>query len=160
MENILKRATLIVRDANTSANWYESVFGMTRWFDQPFTLSGQFLAAGEKGDETRLIIMQCEDPVIGMIGLLSWDNPPRFKDEPIPTEVKPGVPIFVIVSDDARGVYQRAKEKGTQIFSEPKERQVTGAKGETKTMVSISLFDPDGYFYEVNQTTVIEPASA
>ncbi len=160
MENILKRTTLIVRDAESSALWYETVFGMTRWLDQPFTLSGQFLAAGEKGDKTRLIIMRCKDPLVGMIGLLSWDDPPRFKSEPVSTEVRPGVPVFVIASDDARGVCQRAKQSGARIFSDPKERTVTGAKGETKHMVSCSLFDLDGYFYEVNQTTVIEPASA
>lgn len=160
MENILKRTTLIVRDAESSALWYANVFGMARWLDQPFMLSGQFLAAGEKGDKTRLIIMQCKDPLIGMIGLLSWDDPPRFKSEPVPTGVRPGVPIFVMASDDARGVYRRAKETGARIFSDPKERTVTGAKGETKHMVSCSLFDLDGYFYEVNQTTVIEPAAA
>ena len=160
MENILKRATLIVRDADASATWYETVFGMTRWYDKPFTLSGTFLAAGEKGDETRLVILKCDDPVIGMIGLLSWDDPPRFKSEEIPTTVKPGVPIFVIASEDARGVFERAKKMGTQIYAEPTEREVTGANNERKRMVSCSLFDPDGYFFEVNEATVISPAPA
>ena len=75
MTNIIKRTTLLVRDAEAAANWYSEVFGMKRWLDTPFILSGIGLAIGDAGDKTRLVIMQCEDPLIGMIGLLQWVDP-------------------------------------------------------------------------------------
>jgi len=49
MTNIIKRTTLMVRDVEKAAIWYETIFGMTRWMDVPFTLSGTQLAAGNFG---------------------------------------------------------------------------------------------------------------
>lgn len=74
----------MVRDAEKAARWYEQVFGMTLWMDTPFTLSGNQLAAGQKGDKTRLVIIKASHDVIGMIGLLEWldpkqDAPPRMR---------------------------------------------------------------------------------
>ena len=66
---------MIVRDAESAADWYSVVFGMKRWLDTPFELSGIGLAIGKKGDKTHLVIMQCDDPVIGMLGLLEWVEP-------------------------------------------------------------------------------------
>lgn len=159
MDNQIKRTTLMVRDAERSAQWYQTVFGMTRWFDKPFVLSGVGLAAGKAGDETRLVILKCEDPVIGMLGLLEWVNPKMDAPAEIPTEVKFGMPIFVVTSDDALGVFERAKDQGTHIHAEPHDWEVIGASNETKSMRSVSIFDPDGYFYEVNQTLSVTPAS-
>ncbi len=158
MTETIKRTTLIVRDAEKAARWYEEVFGMTRWFDKPFTLSGVGLAAGKAGDETRLVILKANHPEIGMIGLLEWVNP-RMDAPPVPTEVTFGSPIFVVSSEDARGVHDRAVKLGSHIHSEPRDWTVVGAAGETKHMIGISLFDPDGYFYEVNQTVSVEPAA-
>lgn len=158
MANEIKRTTLIVRDAERSAAWYENVLGMTRWFDKPFTLSGVGLAAGKAGDETRLVILKCKDPVIGMIGLLEWVNPKMDAPE-VPTEVQFGMPIFVVTADDALDVYEKAKAAGTRIHAEPHDWEVVGANNETKQMRSVSVFDPDGYFFEVNQTLSVTEAA-
>ena len=150
MSAILKRTTLLVRDAEAAADWYTHVFGMKRWLDTPFTLSGIGLAIGNAGDKTRLIIMQCDDPVIGMIGLLQWIDPPM--DAPrVPTEVKFGAPIFVVASDDARAVCAKANASGVQIYAEPYEWSFVAPDGTTKNMIGCSFFDPNGYFYEVNE---------
>lgn len=157
-ENIIKRTTLIVRDAEKAANWYEQALGMKRWFDKPFTLSGVGLAAGKAGDETRLVIMQAGDPKIGMIGLLEWLKP-RMEAPPVPKEVTFGAPVFVVESKDAMGVYERARDLGSHIHAEPHEWSVIGAADEKKDMLSVSVFDLDGYFYEINQVLKITPAT-
>ena len=128
MQNIVKRTTLIVRDMDTSVEWYQKVMGMTVWMDTDFVLSGDGLAAGKEGDKTHLVIMQCEDPVIGMIGLLQWVDPP------LPA----------------------AAQLGTRIHCPPREWSTKGHDGRTKHFIGISLFDPDGYFYECNQLLRIE----
>lgn len=149
--DIIKRTTLIVRDAEASARWYEAVFGMRRWMDTPFTLSGIQLAAGKAGHVTRLIIMQARDETIGMIGLLQWVDPPMSLPAEQPTEVQFGRPIFVVAADDARATCARAEAAGSRIHCPPRDWQVRGADGQLLDMIGTSFFDPDGYFFEVNQ---------
>jgi catechol 2,3-dioxygenase-like lactoylglutathione lyase family enzyme len=155
MADIVKRTTLMVRDAERAAHWYESVFGMTRWMDVPFTLSGTQLAAGKAGDQTRLVIMKCEHDMIGMIGLLEWVDPKIDAPAKLPTEVTFGQPIFVVESKDARSAVESARALGSRIHCEPRDWQVTGADGKVKDMLGVSFFDLDGYFFEVNQVVRI-----
>ena len=151
MTDIIKRTTLMVRDAESAAQWYAAVFGMTRWMDVPFTLSGTQLAAGQKGDQTRLIIMQAVDDTIGMIGLLAWLDPKMDAPADIPTRITFGAPIFVVQALDCRATTERARAAGSYIYCEPHDWTVTGADGQPKAMIGASFFDLDGYFYEVNQ---------
>ncbi|MDJ0656972.1 MAG: VOC family protein [Xanthomonadales bacterium] len=154
MGNVIKRTTLIVRDMERSIQWYQAVLGLSIWFDKPFTLSGVGLAAGKAGDVTRLVILQAEHDEIGMIGLLQWVDPPLPAPE-IPTGVSYGNPTFVVASDDARECWRQARELGTGIHAEPHEWSTEGADGRIKHFVSVSLFDPDGHFYEINQVLKI-----
>ncbi len=151
MPNIIKRTTLIVRDMDASRRWYEYVMGMTVWMDTEVTLSGGGMAAGKEGDLTHLVIMRCADPTIGMIGLLQWVDPRLPAPEKIPTSVTYGNPTFVVGSDDVNTVYERATELGTHIHSAPREWSIRGQNGRMKYFLGLSLFDPDGYFYECNQ---------
>ncbi|GAA0486198.1 hypothetical protein GCM10009096_31220 [Parasphingorhabdus litoris] len=155
MTDIIKRTTLMVRDGDAASNWYETVFGMTKWMDTPFTLSGTQLAAGKKGDKTRLIILKCEHDMIGMIGLLEWLDPKQDAPEELPTEIKFGAPVFVVASEDAKGAVERARALGSTIHSEPREWSVTGADGKQKDMIGCSFWDLDGYFFEVNQVVKV-----
>lgn len=151
MANTVKRTTLIVRDIDRSRRWYEEVMGMTVWMDTDFTLSGEGLAAGKAGDVTHLTIMQANDPVIGMIGLLQWVDPPLPAPAEIPTSVSYGNPVFVVEAEDANASYEAARRFGTRVHSEPHEWSTRGHDGRMKHFLSVSLFDPDGYFYECNQ---------
>ena len=151
MASTIKRTTLIVRDVKKSQEWYEKVFGMTVWMDTDFTLSGQGLAAGKAGDVTHLTIMQANDPVIGMIGLLQWVDPPMEAPVEIPKSVTFGNPTFVVEAEDATASFEAAQALGTHIHSEPHEWSTRGADGRMKHFLSVSMFDPDGYFYECNQ---------
>lgn len=151
MADQIKRTTIMVRDADKAIEWYQSVFGMTVWMDTPFTLSGNQLAAGKKGDQTRLVILKCEHDMVGMIGLLEWLDPKQDTPKERPTEIAFGTPIFVVASEDAKGAVERARALGSLIHCEPHDWTVTGADGKQKDMVGCSFWDLDGYFYEVNQ---------
>lgn len=153
MTDIIKRTTIIVRDAERAAKWYESVLGMTRWMDTPFTLSGTQLAAGKKGDQTRLIIMQAQDNTIGMIGLLQWVDPLRGDvPDQMPREIGFGTPIFVVAAPNVSATVKRAHAAGSHVHCEPQEWTVTGAEGQQMDMLGASFWDLDGNFFEVNQT--------
>lgn len=151
MTSTLRRTTLIVRDVEASARWYEQVAGMTRWYEGEVVLSGEGMAAGKSGDRTHLVIMKCQHDDIGMLGLLQWVEPPLPAPPEIPKSVTYGNPTFVFSTDDARGAGERATALGTHIHARPHEWSVRGADGETKHFVSVSVFDPDGYFCEFNQ---------
>jgi len=159
IRSIVKRTTLIVRDMDTSKHWYQYVLGMSVYYDKEFVLSGQGLAAGKAGDKTRLVILKCDDPEIGMIGLLQWLDP-VWPAPPIEYSVGYGRPTFVVASDDATTTHQRASELGTVIHSEPHNWSTLGANNRMKNFIGLSLFDPDGYFFECNQLvaeTALEP---
>ena len=147
----VKRTTLIVRDIEISSKWYEEILDMSLYYDDTITLSGQGLAAGKKGDVTHLKIYKCSDPVIGMIGLLQWLDPELPAPEKIPTKVDYGNPTFVVDTDNVDEVYKKALALGTHIHSEPHEWSVRGADGNMINFITLSVFDPDGYFYEINQ---------
>ena len=155
MADQIKRTTVMVRDGDAAKNWYEQVFGMTTWMDTPFTLSGNQLAAGKRGDQARLIILKCKHDMIGMIGLLEWINPKQNTPDELPTDIAFGTPIFVVASEDAKGAVERARALGSRIHCEPHDWQVTGADGKKKDMIGCSFWDLDGYFYEVNQVVKV-----
>ena len=105
---IVKRTTLIVRDIKKSRAWYEQVLEMSAYYDDEVVLSGTGMAAGKKGDKTHLVILKCQDPVIGMIGLLQWIDPVWPAPEKIPSAVEYGMPTFVVDSDDCVALHERA----------------------------------------------------
>jgi catechol 2,3-dioxygenase-like lactoylglutathione lyase family enzyme len=151
MVDIIKRTTLMVRNAERAAQWYETVFGMSRWMDVPFTLSGTQLAAGKKGDQTRLVILKCDHDMIGMIGLLEWLDPKQDAPAELPTKIAFGAPIFVVAAKDCRTSVESARALGSFIYCEPCDSTVTGADGNEKQLIAASFFDLDGYFFEVNE---------
>jgi catechol 2,3-dioxygenase-like lactoylglutathione lyase family enzyme len=149
MKNIIKRTTLFVRDMEVSKTWYEDVLGFSVWMDDIVTLSGTGMPAGGAGDKVRLIIMQAEDPAIGMIGLLEWVDPKLPAPKEIPKTVTYGNPTFVASSDNVQEVSKKAQEFGSNIHSGPTEWSIRGQNGKMKKFLGLFLFDPDGYFYEI-----------
>lgn len=74
MTNIVKRTTLIVRDADRSLAFYRDVLGMTVWYDDEIVLGGATLPVGARGDRTRLVIMRAADgSLLRMTTLSFWD---------------------------------------------------------------------------------------
>lgn len=151
MPNLVKRTTLIVRDVERSMRFYRDVLGLDAWYDDEIVLSGQGLAAGAAGDRTRLVIMKSVDPVVGMIGLLQWLEPPLPAPPGDRDRLGIGDVVFVMQSDDLHAVHRRLLDWGARIFAAPHEFTVRGADGAVVTMTSISFWDPDGYFFELNQ---------
>lgn len=147
---MVKRTTLIVRDVERARAFYRDVLGMRTWYDDRITLSGVGLAAGQKGDETHLVIMEASDPVVAKIGLLQFTSPAM---PPPPRRERLGIGdiVFVMQGDDAEGVHRRALAFGARVHAAPHRYEVRGADGTQLVMTSVSLWDPDDYFIEYNQ---------
>ena len=151
MQSLIKRTTLIVADLERSVRFYRDVLGLTVWYDDEVVLSGRGLAAGAAGDRTHLVIMKAQDPVIGMIGLLQWVEPALPAPAGPRERLGIGDVVFVMQTDDVLEVHRRLQAAGARIFAEPYEFRIRGADGTALHMTSISFWDPDGYFFELNQ---------
>ena len=157
MPNILKRTTLIVADAGRSLAFYRDLLGFSVWYDGEIVLSGRGLAAGAAGDRTRLVIMKASDPVVGMVGLLQWVEP-ALPAPPPRERLGIGDVVFVMQGDDVAATHRTLVAAGARVFAEPHPFEVRGADGATLRMTSMSFWDPDGYFIELNQRHATEAA--
>jgi catechol 2,3-dioxygenase-like lactoylglutathione lyase family enzyme len=151
VQNILKRTTLIVRDAERSRHFYVDVLGFQPWYDDEIVLGGVGLAAGAKGDRTLLVIVRAQDPQIGMLGLLQFTEPPLPAPAMERTRLGIGDVIFVMQTDDVAEVHRRLEAWDARIHAAPHAFEVRGADGQLVRMTTVSFFDPDGYFFEVNE---------
>ena len=147
---LLKRTTIRVRDMDKAVAFYESVIGMSKYYDNKIILDRHFLPGEEPGDRVHLVIMQGSDPVIGMMGLLKWLEPEQTPP-PVSYEFDFGQPVFVVQTPDAKTLYAKAQDLGCKISSALTETEYPAAGGGTVKVRSVGLFDPDGHFFECNQ---------
>lgn len=153
---IVKRTTIRVRDMDRAIAFYEQVLGMRQYYNREVTLDRDFLPGERPGDRVHLVIMQGDDPVIGMIGLLKWLEPPQ-DPPPVSYEFAFGQPVFVVAVQDAAALLEKARALGCHIRSALTETVYPTADGGAKRVRSVGLFDPDGHFFECNQTLETTP---
>jgi catechol 2,3-dioxygenase-like lactoylglutathione lyase family enzyme len=147
---IIRRTTLIVRDVVASRDFYTSVLGLEIWYDHPFVL-GDFGVPGNAGDTTHLVILKAKDPVIGMLGLLQFVDPPKPAPLPVRDTVGIGDIVLVMQCASADALHATLVARGAVVARPPSEFDVRGADGRAIRMRGLSFFDPDGYFIEANQ---------
>lgn len=150
-DTIVRRTTLVVRDIGRSVAFYRDALGLSVYYDSELELSGRVMPIASKGAKCHLVIMQADDPWIGMLGLMQVTDPPEPDPGPYRQRLSIGDIAFVMASDDARAVFERVRASGVQLIAEPEESSVPKPGGGEIHMITSSFFDPDGYFIEVNQ---------
>ena len=149
-----RRVTMMVNQMEPALTIYRDILGMDVYYDQEIIVSGDGLPAGEPNSKTRLVILQCNDPFIGMLGILQYIDPPLPAPEPrpVPNRVKAGEIVFVMNSDDVKGAFEKLKDvDGVEMFAEPHVTEYPKDDGGVFRVLGISFFDPNGYFIELNQ---------
>lgn len=149
-----RRATMMVNEIEPALAIYRDILGMEVYYDQEIVVSGTGLPAGEPNARTRLVILQCNDPYIGMLGILQYIDPPLPAPDPRPrpNRVKAGEIVLVLHHQDVAAVYGKLKNvAGIQIHAEPHLSEYPRADGGVFRVLGISFFDPNGYFVELNQ---------
>lgn len=150
----IRRTTLIVRDVDRSLAFYRDAMGMDLWYDQQMTVGGQVLPAGTPGAKVRVAILKGHDNVVGMLGIMAFLDPP-IEVPPVPDRpLRIGDVIFVAGAKDVHAVHRRIVAAGGRVHAPPTADSVPGPAGETITMTTMSFFDPDGYFFELNTRNV------
>lgn len=149
---ILRRTTFLVPDAEAAANFYVEVFGWTRWYDQELSVDRRFPPAAPDGARAHLVLIQAEDPRIGMLGLMQYLDPPF--DTAVKSgrsRVSMGEAILVIETKDPDGIHERAKARGATIVTPPVDWEVPRNDGQgVFKLRGMSMFDPNGIYMEVN----------
>jgi catechol 2,3-dioxygenase-like lactoylglutathione lyase family enzyme len=147
---ILKRTTLIVRDAERMMRFYRDVLGWRVDYESAMTLSGGIIPCGKPGDRVKLYIMEGADKEIAKIGLLEW-TAPRLPD-PGPPKRRLGIGDVVLVADvpDMAALVKRIEAfPGAAIHASPKDGSFPDPRGPgTIEYASMAFFDPEGFFYE------------
>jgi catechol 2,3-dioxygenase-like lactoylglutathione lyase family enzyme len=150
-DTIVRRTTLVVRDIERSVAFYRDALGLSVYYDSELELSGRVMPIARAGATCHLVIMQADDPWIGMIGLMQVTDPPEPDPGTYRQRLSIGDIAFVMASDDARAVFERVRASGVQLIAEPEQNSVPKPGGGEIHMITSSFFDPDGYFIEVNQ---------
>jgi catechol 2,3-dioxygenase-like lactoylglutathione lyase family enzyme len=149
-----RRATMMVNEMEPALAIYRDILGMTVYYDQQVVVTGQGLPAGEPNARTRLVILQCNDPYIGMLGILQYLDPPLPAPDPRPSpnRVKAGEVVFVMHNEDVEAAFEQLKlVDGVEIVCEPMISEYPKDDGGVFRVKGISFFDPNGYFVELNQ---------
>lgn len=149
-----RRVTMMVNSMEPALTIYRDILGMEVYYDNEIVVTGVGLPAGEPNSKTRLVILRCNDPYIGMLGILQYVDPPLPAPEPrpVPNRVRAGEIVFVMHNDDVKGVYEHLQKiDGVQMVSEPHISEYPKDGGGVFRVLGISFFDPNGYFIELNQ---------
>lgn len=155
---VIRRTTLIVADLGESLKFYRDTLGLAVWRDIEMTLDGKILPAGQPGARVRVVILRGESLETGMIGLLGFLEPPLPQSEAVRTTLGIGDSVIVASAQDqdVQVLHARIKASSGRIHAEPDADEVTGADGTTIKLTTLSLFDPDGFFMELNERRIIQ----
>ncbi len=147
----LRRTTLLVRDIDRSLPLYRDALGFKVIYDE--LIGGGVDADGRaQAPSVRLVLLRANDTFIGVLGLMQRLN---VVHPPVKGAVKPqaGEVILVINAKDLESRFERIRTTpGITIATAPEriEYPAAGGKGVIPVMFS-ALYDPDGYFIEINQ---------
>jgi catechol 2,3-dioxygenase-like lactoylglutathione lyase family enzyme len=149
----IRRATIIVRDMETSLKLYRDVMGLKVNYDTVVTTSGVALPAGKPGAKARLVLLNGNDPYIGWIGLMQWVDPKLPDPGPYPRRMGPGGVVIVTNTDDVPSkCAAAAKVPGVTVTGPPREQVYPGRNGGPPIrVIGCNFFDPDGILIEMNQ---------
>lgn len=149
----LRRTTLIVRDVDRALAFYRDALGLKVVYDQVITRPPRPGDPPGMDRKMRLALLRANDDFVGVIGLLEYTSP-RLEDRPNLAE-RPGIGevILVINATDLDQRFERVRATpGVRIASEPQLTTYPAPDGEGSIRVRVSaVWDPDGYFIELNQ---------
>ena len=140
----VRRTTLIVRDMDRSLAFWRDALGLKVVYDRMLF---------EPPNQTRLVLLRANDEFIGLIGLMERQAT-KVGAPPVAYErASYGNVIFVVNARDQETRLEKVRQvPGVKIQGEPQriEYPAPDGKGTIPVMVTY-LWDPDGYFVELNK---------
>ena len=152
LANVLLRPTFIVADLEKAVRFYCDVFDWSIVFDQIIKVDHRFPPAAPDQARCRLTVFRVDDPEVGTLGFM------QYLDDPIPPgpnkhrrKLGQGEAILVIRAADPYRCYERIKQTDAVVVAPPTDWEVVGSEpGQVIKLCTMSLFDPNGIYIEVN----------
>jgi catechol 2,3-dioxygenase-like lactoylglutathione lyase family enzyme len=147
----VRRTTLLVRDIDRSLPLYRDALGLKVVYDE--LIGGGTSADGTPKPPTiRLVLLRANDTFIGALGLMQRLN---VTHPPVKPLVRPqaGEVILVVNAKDLETRFAAIRATpGVTVATapEPVEYPAPGGQGTIPVLFS-AIYDPDGYFIEINQ---------
>lgn len=149
----VRRVTLLVRDIERSLPLYRDALGLKVVYDQ--LIGGGTDASGRKAPATiRLVLLRANDDFVGLIGLMQRldETPPPAPKRAALDRAHAGQPILVINAADMESRFARiAAVPGVTVATAPTPVEYPAAGGGTIAVLFSAIWDPDGFFVEINQ---------
>ena len=156
-DTVVRRTTMIVRDAERSHRFYTDVLGFETYYDAQMEVTGQVIPIQPSGATVQLYIMQprnhpeAKQQNIGKVGILQWLDPELPPGRRPPQRLGIGDVVFVADTNDIHGLHQRVSaQQDAVVHYAPMDWSFPAPDGSGDIeLTSMSFFDPDGYLHEV-----------
>lgn len=150
--NLLRRTSFIVGDVEATASFYQAIFGWERFYDNETPVDYRFPPCAPDQTIGKIIILKVEDPFIGMIGFMEYENfTPQSRVEVSRKTLGIGDAILIVESKNIQETYLAARKLDANIVTEPVEWTVKNHSGQGVIRLNtFSFFDPNGIYVEVN----------
>lgn len=151
--NVIRRVSFIVADVEATATFYQDIFGWTRFYDNETAVDKRFPPCAPDQTPAHIIILQADDPNIGMVGFMEYLGvKPEKNVVNYRSTLGIGDSILIIESPDIEAVHGRAEGAGARMVTAPIEWSVAERSGDGRIRLrSFSFFDPNGLYVEVNK---------
>ena len=149
----VRRTTLVVRSVDRALAFYRDALGLKVVYDQEIVRPPRPDDAAKVERRMRLVLLRANDDFVGAIGLLEYTSPrlPEPTNEP----QRPGIGdvILVINAADLDQRFEKVRATpGVRVATEPYLTSYPSPDGKGTIPVRFSaVWDPDGYFIELNQ---------
>jgi catechol 2,3-dioxygenase-like lactoylglutathione lyase family enzyme len=149
----VRRVTLLVRDVDRSLALYRDALGLKVVYDQ--LIGGGTDSNGRASPPTiRLVLLRANDDFVGLIGLMQRldETPPPPPKRLALDKAHAGQPILVINAADMESRFPRISTvPGVTVATAPTPVEYPAAGGGTIPVLFSAIWDPDGFFVEINQ---------
>jgi catechol 2,3-dioxygenase-like lactoylglutathione lyase family enzyme len=149
-----RRVTMMVSHMESALTIYRDILGMEAYYDQEVEVAVPGAPSDAARTPARLVILKCNDPYIGMLGLMKLLDgsepvrPPRTDGAPL----GPGEAVFVMQHENVEVAYEKLREvEGVRIVNKPEVSDFKRSDGGVTHIEGLRFFDPNGYFIDLNQ---------
>ena len=151
-DNIIRRVSFMVADVEATAGFYQEVFGWTRYYDTETPVDRRFPPCAPDQTPAHIIILQADDPNIGMVGFMEYVGAaPEVRVDKDRETLGLGDSILIIEAKDIHATHAKAEAAGARLVCEPIEWTVAQGSGKgVIRLATFSFFDPNGLYVEVN----------
>ena len=143
----VRRTTIVVSDMDASLKFYRDYLNMKVFYDQVIQAEAPAKLMGIPDCKVRLVSLQADDSLDGMVGLLEFISPDYRPRSTIKNAMKAPDTMLLFMADDIDVVatHKHLRDRGARIVSAPLEYDLP----DRGTLSGFTCMDPDGILVAV-----------